>query len=192
MFVGVGVVNAAPNVVIPETLEVKVGETKNVTITITDLVALMDIKSDNNNVKLGQNVLDLKSEGEGTASGTFAVTGVKAGSSVITVSSDDSAVFSAGAVYDFPTKTIKVTVKDASSSGTNSGNTTPSNNNNNNNNSSSNNNSSEEIKGSEETSNEKVTENPKTGVFSYVLPVSLIIVAGIVAYRFIKKARKFN
>lgn len=113
MFIGIGVVNAAANVTVPESITIEATKEKTVEIELTDIVALMDLKSSDNNIAYPvSEYLDLHTEGNTTMKGKFVIKALAPGTATLTISSEDAAEFSSGDSYDFPEKTITINVLD--------------------------------------------------------------------------------
>ncbi len=94
----------------PSNVTITKGNSQTVTVTITNLAALMDISSSNPSVAtVSKAHLDLTSNGPGSTSGTFVINGVFEGSANITVKTADATDFTEGNDYN-QTVTIKVTV----------------------------------------------------------------------------------
>ena len=101
--VGATGISASPNSVTLTT-----GGSQTITVTVTNLAALMDITTSNSSVaSIDKAYLDLTSNGSGSVSGTFKITGNSAGSAVITIKTKDAADFTNGDDYN---QTIKINV----------------------------------------------------------------------------------
>lgn len=109
-FVPVMSVHATGITVNPSNVSLVTGNSQTVMVTVTNLAALMDITSNNSSVaKIDKTHLDLTSNGPGSASGSFVITGVTAGSTTITIKTSDATDFTEGNDYN-QTVTIRVTV----------------------------------------------------------------------------------
>ncbi|MCR5483158.1 MAG: hypothetical protein K6E99_01945 [Bacilli bacterium] len=94
------------------------GDTRNITVTVTNLAALLDVTSSNTGVvTVKPEHLDLTSNGSGSVSGTITITGVTAGNANVTIKTYDATDFTEGEPYN-QTVTIKVTVNNPTSSTT--------------------------------------------------------------------------
>ena len=93
----------------PSSVSVVKGSNQTVTVTVTNLAALLDISTSNASVaSISKTTLDLTSNGPGSVSGTFVITGVSAGNANVTINTADATDFD-GNDYS-KTITIKVTV----------------------------------------------------------------------------------
>ncbi len=193
MIINVGVVNAAASVSVPSSIEVAPGASGQIQVSITDMLALMDIAtSDSSTVRVDTEYLDLKTDGSGTVTGYINIYGVKEGTATITITSSDAAEFSSGEEYNFPRKTVTVTVKQAAvtppvedptpgeDTPVNPGEETPS----------SGNTTGESSSTSSSTS--ATPKNPKTGVEDYALVIAGILVIGTVGFIVVRKKDLFN
>jgi len=120
-FVSVSATGISAN---PSNVTITTGESKNVTVTVTNLAALMDVSSSNNSVvTVNKAHLDLTSNGPGSTSGTITLTGVSAGNANITIKTSDATDFD-GNDYS-QTVNIKVTVNNPTTTTTTTTTTKP-------------------------------------------------------------------
>lgn len=169
LILGIGSV-AAASIQIPSTIELTVGETKELVIQLEDLAIIGDItNSDSSVVAIPSNSFAYKTVGVGSTTEKMLLQGLKVGEAVLTFSSDDATIFSTEQPYTFTTTTVKVVVKEKADNQ----NTTTNNNN------------------TEPTTDDKV-KNPQTGVEDYVLPAVIVNIVLIGIYLLVKKNSSFK
>ncbi len=109
MFIGIGSATAA-SIQFPSSIELKVGEEKDLQIQMVDLAITLKVNNSNSNVVSIPVEFAVKTDGPGSKT------------EKVTFTSDDATVFSTESEYNFKTTTVKVIVTDSSSSqGTSSG-----------------------------------------------------------------------
>lgn len=94
----------------PSNVSIYKGNSQNITVTVTNLAARLDITTSNSSVaSISRSTLDLTSNGPGSVSGSFTITGNNTGSATVTIKTYDASNFTEGNDYN-QTLTIRVTV----------------------------------------------------------------------------------
>ena len=114
MIIGTGVVNATASVTVPASIDVTVGETKEIDITVTDLAILMDVaSSDSNIVRVENPQVDVTTNGPGSKDEKIKITALAEGTVTLTITNEDGTEFSSENDYKLPETKITVNVKAA-------------------------------------------------------------------------------
>jgi LPXTG-motif cell wall-anchored protein len=203
MLINVGVVNAAATVVLPSSIDLEIGENKEVPITITDLITKLDLATSDPTIFTfptdaqhpdGINFYDIKTDGaDASFTGAIKINTLKVGTATLTITSEDSAEFSSGEEYNFPTKTVTINVVEkkadsgeGGSSGGSSGGSTGGNT------SGSSSTSTSDSSAGTSSSTTTTPKNPKTGVEDYAFLIAGIAVIGTVGFIVVKRKSSFN
>lgn len=175
MFLGIGAVNAA-GITFPQSIEIPVGEKRDINFQVDDLAIILDIANSDPTVATTSSSAAVKAD---DVNPHITVEGLKVGETVLTISSDDASIISLMKEYNMETKTVLVKVVDNSGNALpgneDPANVTPSN---------------EPTK--DDLGEDEPVKNPKTGISDYIIPVLVINVILIGGYFLVKKFTPFK